>query len=43
MVLQVNDERATIWTKPDDWEYNVKAPKSGLVPGHTRKSFWPLL
>ena len=33
MVLQVNDERATIWTQPDDWELNEGNPLAGLVPG----------
>ncbi len=30
MVLQVNDDRATIWTKPDDWELNEQDPLRGL-------------
>ncbi len=30
MVLQVNDQRAAIWTKPDDWELNEKKPLEGL-------------
>lgn len=32
MLVQVNDERATPWTKPDDWEWNEKNPLGGLVP-----------
>ncbi len=30
MVLQVNDQRATTWTKPDDWELNEQDPLAGL-------------
>jgi hypothetical protein len=30
-VVQVNDERATPWTKPDDWQYDQKNPLAGLV------------
>jgi hypothetical protein len=30
-VLQVNDERATTWTKPDDWELDLQNPLSGLL------------
>ena len=30
MVLQVNDDRATAWTKPDDWELNEQDPLQGL-------------
>jgi hypothetical protein len=32
MILQVNDDRATPWTKPDDWEWDEKNPLAGLVP-----------
>lgn len=32
MVVQVNDERATTWTKPDDWELDEKNVLKGL-PG----------
>jgi prepilin-type processing-associated H-X9-DG protein len=31
-VLQVNDERAAVWTAPDDWQYDASSPLSGLVP-----------
>ena len=30
-VLQVNDQRTAIWTKPDDWELKNAAPLKGLV------------
>ena len=30
-VLQVNDDRATTWTKPDDWEPDAKDPLKGLA------------
>lgn len=30
MILQVNDDRAPEWTKPDDWEFNEQAPLQGL-------------
>ena len=30
MVLQVNDQRATPWTKPDDWEPDAKKILDGL-------------
>jgi hypothetical protein len=29
-VLQVNDERATTWTRPDDWEFDPQSPLKGL-------------
>jgi hypothetical protein len=30
-VVQVNDDRATTWTKPDDWELDEKNPSNGLA------------
>ncbi len=30
MVLEVDDDRAVIWTKPDDWQYDPKEPFKGL-------------
>jgi hypothetical protein len=30
-VVEASDERAVIWTKPDDYEVNLKQPKAGLV------------
>ncbi len=32
MLVQVNNDRATTWTKPDDWEFDPKNPLTGLVP-----------
>ena len=31
-VLQVNDQRSVIWTKPEDWELSEKNPLEGLAP-----------
>ena len=31
MVLQVNDQRAAVWTKPDDWERDPERPLQGLT------------
>ncbi len=31
MVVEVSDERAVIWTKPDDWEFNPERPMDGLM------------
>jgi hypothetical protein len=31
MVVQVNDDRATIWTKPADWELDEQNPLKGLA------------
>jgi type II secretory pathway pseudopilin PulG len=31
MVVQVNDDRATTWTKPDDWELDEQYPLKGLA------------
>ncbi len=30
MVLEVDDDQAVIWTKPDDWQYDPKNPMKGL-------------
>jgi Protein of unknown function (DUF1559) len=30
-IVQVNDDRATTWTKPDDWEFDSKDPLKGLA------------
>lgn len=32
VLLQVNDEQAAIWTKPQDWEFNAQSPLLGLAP-----------
>ncbi len=34
MVVEANEDRAVIWTKPDDWEYDPQAPLSGLGKAH---------
>ena len=31
-ILQVNDERSAVWTKPVDWKYDEKNPLNGLKP-----------
>lgn len=31
MLLEVNDDRAVIWTKPDDFEYDQQDPMRDLV------------
>lgn len=30
MVVEVDDQHATVWTKPDDWPFNPKEPAKGL-------------
>jgi hypothetical protein len=30
MLVEAAPERAVIWTKPDDWEFDVKKPREGL-------------
>jgi hypothetical protein len=30
MVLEVDDDQAVTWTKPDDWTYDPKKPLKGL-------------
>jgi hypothetical protein len=30
MILEVPADKAVVWTKPEDWEVNVKEPKKGL-------------
>ena len=32
MIVEADPERAVIWTKPDDWEYEATA--AGLAAGH---------
>lgn len=34
MVVEVSDEKAAIWTKPDDWEYQPDKPFDGLMGQH---------
>jgi uncharacterized lipoprotein NlpE involved in copper resistance len=31
MVVEVSDQKAVVWTKPDDFEYNESDPLAGLV------------
>jgi len=33
-ILQVDDQHAAIWTKPDDWQYDAKHPLAGLDGPH---------
>ncbi|MCH8921866.1 MAG: DUF1559 domain-containing protein [Planctomycetes bacterium] len=37
MLVEVSDERAVIWTKPDDWEFNPDEPLDGLIGQHPRQ------
>ena len=30
-MVEASDDRAVIWTKPDDYEVDFKQPKAGLV------------
>jgi hypothetical protein len=30
LIVEANDDRAVIWTKPDDWQCDVKDPTAGL-------------
>ena len=30
MIVEADPDRAVIWTKPDDWEYDAKQPLAGL-------------
>jgi hypothetical protein len=39
MLVQVNDDRATVWTKPHDWEFDPEKPLAGLVPNLHPKVF----
>ena len=32
MIVEVDDDHAVIWTKPDDWEFDPKEPAKGLGP-----------
>jgi type II secretory pathway pseudopilin PulG len=32
MLVQVNDDRAATWSKPDDWQFDEKNPLNGLIP-----------
>ena len=34
MLVEADPDRAVIWTKPDDWEYDAKQPLAGLGSAH---------
>jgi hypothetical protein len=34
LFVEANDDRAVIWTKPDDWQYNPQEPLAGLGRSH---------
>jgi prepilin-type processing-associated H-X9-DG protein len=34
MVVEVNDDQAVTWTKPDDWQYDKDHPLAGLGSAH---------
>ena len=34
MIVEADPDRAVIWTKPDDWEYDAKQPLAGLGNAH---------
>ncbi len=34
MVVEADDDRAVIWTRPDDWQYNPEDPLAGLGNAH---------
>jgi hypothetical protein len=38
MIVEAAPEKAVVWTKPDDWKYEPKKPKQGLV-GHRPRGF----
>lgn len=42
LVVDVSDENAVIWTKPDDWQYDAEKPMQGLI-GHYPDGFQALL
>ncbi len=35
MTVEVPDDKAVVWTKPDDFQYDEKNPKKGLI------GLWP--
>jgi hypothetical protein len=37
-LVDANDQHAVTWTKPDDWKYDPKQPRAGLV-GHHQGGF----
>ena len=34
MVVEADDQRAAVWTKPEDWEFNAAKPLAGLGSAH---------
>jgi prepilin-type processing-associated H-X9-DG protein len=34
MVVEADPDRAVVWTKPDDWEYDATQPLAGLGHAH---------
>jgi len=34
LVVEADDDRAAIWTKPDDWQYDAEHPLAGLGQAH---------
>ena len=34
MVVEVNDDRAAVWTQPDDWQFDPERPLAGLGSAH---------
>lgn len=42
LLVEVDDDHAVIWTKPDDYEYDPKQPKAKLG-GHFEGGFYALL
>jgi hypothetical protein len=38
MLVEADADRAVVWTKPDDWQYDAKNPRSGL--GGLRPGGW---
>ncbi len=36
LVVEANDDRAVVWTKPDDWQHDPEKPLAGLGNAHPR-------
>jgi prepilin-type processing-associated H-X9-DG protein len=34
LVVEANDDRAAVWTKPDDWQCDAEHPMAGLGTAH---------
>ena len=39
MLLEANDDRAVVWTQPEDWQYDPEHPLAGLGAAHPA-GFW---